>query len=293
MKTYNSVNNIMGFQEKHNSIVPSYNKSSMEKSSNRRNIRGRVYSFHFLVKMFAFSLFIWTLYASHNGNVSKNVDMVNNSQGLSKGRILTQGDHHEENGDVNHKVHHTGERTSYTEVKHRRSYSNSQEGDLNTFQSKEENDVNDDSGEQLNYDDDSSPKSTDLKKFLKKADNYIETKLVSALHPKKNHILKLAILAFPIFMEHVSNIFKRRGFKSIGSAMHLVCLVFYVYIFKVIVNHLLTHKEDKFSHMEPHGKYPFDDNNFHPGNNKFKKKPKDHKKYGDGNQHQDEEVVEA
>ncbi|ETW55681.1 hypothetical protein C923_04900 [Plasmodium falciparum UGT5.1] len=285
MKTYNSLNNIMGFQGEHNSTVPSYNKSSMEKSSNIRNNRGRVYSFHFLVKIFACSLFIWTLYVSHNGNVSTNVDVVNTTQGLSKGRILTQGDHHEETEDVNLKAHHTGERTSYTEVKHRRSSSNSHV-ESNTFQNKEETEVNADSAEQQNYDEEPSQKGKDVKKMLKKADNFIETKLVSALHPKKNHLLKLAILAFPIFMEHVSNIFKRRGFKYIGSAMHLVCLVFYVYIFKVIVNHLLTNKEDRFAHMESHGKHAFDDN-------KSKKKPKDNKRYGSGSHDHEEEVVEA
>ncbi|ETW28331.1 hypothetical protein PFFCH_04239 [Plasmodium falciparum FCH/4] len=174
---------------------------------------------------------------------------------------------------------------TYTEVKHRRSSSNSHV-ESNTFQNKEETEVNADSAEQQNYDEEPSQKGKDVKKMLKKADNFIETKLVSALHPKKNHLLKLAILAFPIFMEHVSNIFKRRGFKYIGSAMHLVCLVFYVYIFKVIVNHLLTNKEDRFAHMESHGKHAFDDN-------KSKKKPKDHKRYGSGSHDHEEEVVEA
>ncbi|SOV81456.1 Plasmodium exported protein, unknown function [Plasmodium sp. gorilla clade G3] len=293
MKTYNTVNNIMGFQGEHSSIVPSCNKSSMEKLSNKRNIKGRIYSFHFLVKIFAFSLFIWTLYASHNGNVSKNVDTVNTTQGLSKGRILTHGDDHEETEDVNLKAHHTGERTSYTEVKHRRTFSSAHKGDSKTFQSKEENDVSGNSEEQQNSDEASNQKNTDFNEVFKKADNFIETKLVSALHPKKNHILKLAILAFPIFLEHVSNIFKRRGFKYIGTAMHFVCLIFYVYIFKVIVNHLLTNKEDQFGHFESYGNYPFDDGNYHPGHNKSKRRRKDHKRYRDGNQYQDEEVIEV
>ncbi|SOV24567.1 Plasmodium exported protein, unknown function [Plasmodium sp. DRC-Itaito] len=293
MKTYNSVNNIMGFQGEQNSIVPSYNKTSMEKSSNKRNIKGRIYSFHFLVKIFAFSLFIWTLYASHNGNVSKNADTVNTTQGLSEGRILAQRDHNEETEDVNLKAYHTGERTGYTEVKHRRTFSHSQEGDSNTFETREENEVSGDYVEHQNYDDGSSQKNGDFKAVFKKADNFIETKLVSALHPKKNHLLKLAILAFPIIMEHVSNIFKRRQFKYIGSAMHLVCLVFYVYIFKVIVNHLLTNKEDKFGHFEPHGNYPNDDGNYNPGYNRPKRRKKDHRRYEDGNQYQDEEIVEV